>query len=255
MGIRDTLKKREEKREAAQNGGPSDLPEGVKRYVSMGSYGEVNKDGRTFVILAEPDDWYFYFVHEHKTYANNKTVHFFRKHTCLHSPKGTRANIDDYNSPGKDACISCKAGAPRKLYAMIPVYDLEYKTYRVIDTAEFHVMNLIADYDKIEKTMKKATKNPDYSIVGEAVFIKQADKTYSLESGDCSDEELAEAKKFIGTDFDYVELANFREESDIIAILHDSDSDRVNKSVLPAKGNADATPINDEPISDDDLPF
>jgi hypothetical protein len=231
MGIRDTLKKREEQREAAQNGGPSDLPEGVKRYVGMGSYGEVNKDGRTFILLADPDNWYFYFVHEDKKFENGRTQHAFKKHTCLHSPKEINADLLKYFKPGKDECISCKAKAKRKMYAMIPVYDLEYKTYRVIDTAEFHVNNIISDYDKIEKTMKKATKNPEYSIVGEAVHIKQVDKSYSMESGDATDEQLKEAQAFIGMAFDYVELANFREEDDIKTLLSEAVSG-VDTSVL-----------------------
>jgi hypothetical protein len=91
MGIRDTLKKREEQREAAQNGGPSDLPEGVKRYVGMGSYGEVNKDGRTFVLLADPDNWYFYFVHEDKTFDGKKSVHAFESiRAYIHRKKPTQ---------------------------------------------------------------------------------------------------------------------------------------------------------------------
>lgn len=243
MGIRDTLKKREEQREAAQNGGgPSDLPEGVKRYVGMGSYGEVNKEGRTFILLADPDNWYFYFVHEDKKFENNKTQHAFRKHTCLHSPKEVDADLTKFFKPNKDECISCKAGAKRKMYAMIPVYDLEYKTYRVIDTAEFHINNLIADYDKIEKTMKKATKNQEYSIVGEAVHIKQVDKSYSMESGDATDEQIEDAAKLIGTAIDYVELANFREEDDIKTLLAEANGDAINKSVL----NVSATDLAED---------
>lgn len=232
MGIRDTLKKREEQREAAQNGGNSEFPEGVTRYVRMGRHGEVNADGRTFILLADPDNWFFYFVHEDKKFENGRTQHAFKKHTCLHSPKEVDADLTKFFKPGKDECISCKAGARRKMYAMIPVYDLEYKTYRVIDTAEFHINNLIADYDKIEKTMKKATKNPDYSIVGEAVHIKQVDKSYSMESGDATDEQLEDAAKLVGTAIDYVELANFREEDDIKALLAEANDEAINKSAL-----------------------
>lgn len=236
MGIRDTLKKREEQRDAAANGGgPTDLPEGVKRYVSMGSFGEVNSEGRTFVILADPDEWFYYFVHMDKKFENGRTQHAFKKHTCLHSPKEINADLLRYFKPGKNECISCKAGAKRKMFAIIPVYDLEYGTYRVIDTVEFHVNNLIADYDKIEKTMKKATKNPDYSIVGEAVHIKAVDKSFSMESGDATDEQLEAAAKFIGTDFDYVELANFREVDDIIALLQEATDGSIDKSVLGAQ--------------------
>lgn len=231
MGIRDTLKKREEQREAAQNGGNNEFPEGVTRYVRMGKHGEVNAEGRTFILLADPDNWFFYFVHEDKTFDGKRTIHNFRKHTCLHSPQETNADLLKFFKPGKNDCISCKAGAKRKMYAMIPVYDLEYKTYRVIDTVEFHVNNIIADYDKIEKTMKKATKNPEYSIVGEAVHIKQVDKSYSMESGDATDEQLEEAAKFVGTDFGFVELANFREEDDIKALLTEA-VEGVDKSVL-----------------------
>ncbi|MGH0422128.1 hypothetical protein [Bacillus cytotoxicus] len=72
MGIRETLKKREEQREASQNGGNSEFPEGVTRYVRMGKHGEVNAEGRTFILLAEPDDWYFYFVHEDKTFDGKR---------------------------------------------------------------------------------------------------------------------------------------------------------------------------------------
>lgn len=243
MGIRDTLKKREEQREAAQNGGNSDFPEGVTRYVRMGKHGEVNSDGRTFIMLADPDQWYFYFVHEDKTFDGKRTIHAFKKHTCLHSPKEVDADLPKFFKPGKAECLSCKAGAKRKMYAMIPVYDIEYKTYRVIDTAEFHVNNLIADYDKIEKTMKKATKNPDYSIVGEAVYIKQVDKSYSLESGDATDEQLEAAKVFIDIDYGFLELANFREEDDIRKLLEEADDNKIDKSVL---GLEEVTPIEDE---------
>lgn len=232
MGIRDTLKKREEQREAASNGGGNEFPEGVTRYVRMGKHGEVNAEGRTFTLLADPDNWYFYFVHEDKTFDGKRTIHAFRKHTCLHSPKEIDADLTKFFKPGKAECISCKAGAKRKMYAMIPVYDLEYKTYRVIDTAEFHINNLIADYDKIEKTMKKATKNPEYSIVGEAIHIKQVDKSYSLESGDATDKQLTEAQAFIGTEFDFVELANFREMDDIKALLAEAEDRAIDKSVL-----------------------
>lgn len=248
MGIRDTLKKREEQREAAQNGGNSEFPEGVTRYVRMGKHGEVNADGRTFIVLADPDKWYFYFVHEDKTYDGKRTIHAFRKHTCLHSPKEVGADLTKFFKPGKAECLSCKAGAKRKMYAMIPVYDLEYQTYRVIDTAEFHVTNLIADYDKLEKALRKVTKNAEYSIVGEAVHVKQVDKSYSLESGDATDEQLEEAKKFIEVDYNFVDLANFREEADILKLLSEADAG-VDKPVLGSipKTQADeVTPIEDE---------
>lgn len=253
MSIRETLKKREEQREAAQSGG-NEFPEGVTRYVRMGKHGEVNAEGRTFVMLADPDDWYVYHVHEQKTFNGQRTIHHFRKHTCLHSPKEKRAKLEEFAKPGKDVCPSCKVGAPRKLYAMIPVYDLEYKTYRIIDTAEFHINNLIADYDKAEKMGRKF--NPNYTLVGEAIHIKQVDKSYSLESGDTTDEQLAEAKKFIGTDFDYVELANFREEDDIVKILSEADSEaKIDKSKIPNVAATKEEPAQTDGISDDDLPF
>ncbi|WP_232518266.1 hypothetical protein [Bacillus velezensis] len=50
MSIRDILKKREEERDKASSG-ESEFPEGVTRYVRVGSYGEINKDGRNLVIL------------------------------------------------------------------------------------------------------------------------------------------------------------------------------------------------------------
>ncbi|MCC8352541.1 single-stranded DNA-binding protein [Bacillus sp. AF23] len=254
MSIRDILKKREEERDKASSG-ESEFPEGVTRYVRVGSYGEINKDGRTLVILAQPDEWYIYFVHENKEYTGKGYDHKFRKHTCLHSPKD-KVDTDElqkYFRPGKDECISCKAGAQRKMFFMIPVYDPKYKTYRVIDIAEFHANNLIDDYDKAEKPAKKIL--PDYTLVGQAVHFKQADKTYSLETGDLPDEVLDEAKAFIGIDYKYEELANFREESDIVKLLHDA-KDGVKKSVLPPAegGNAGDNYEAHEP-SDGDLPF
>lgn len=269
MSIRDTLKQREAQRDAAVNGG-SEFPDGVTRYVRMGKHGEVNADGRTFVVLADPDNWFFYFVHEDKTF-NGKTTHHFRKHTCLHSPREIGSDIKAFFRPGKDACPSCKAGAKRKMYAMIPVYDAEYKTYRVIDTAEFHVNNIIADYDKLEKAMRKATKQADYSIVGEAVHIKQVDKSFALESGDIDlESDTAEQEffaninaNFVGIDYGYADLANFREESDIAEILQSaSDEAKLDKTFVatlstepketPASETTGGGPIE---IEDDDLPF
>lgn len=234
--IRDILKQREQQRDQASKG-DSEFPEGVTRYVRMGKHGEVNADGRTFVILAQPDDWFVYFVHEDKVFEG-KTIHKFRKHTCLHSPKEADADILKYFKPGKSECISCKAGAKRKMFFMIPVYDPQYKTYRVIDVAEFHANNLIADYDKAEKPAKKFNK--DYSLVGDAVFIKQSDKTYALESAELDDAVIEEAKSFIGMDFGYADLANFREESDIIEILLAADDNAVDKSGLPSGQQAQA---------------
>ncbi|MEH7521725.1 single-stranded DNA-binding protein [Bacillus sp. JJ1503] len=228
MSIRDILKQREQARDQASKG-DSEFPEGVTRYVRMGRHGEVNADGKTFVILAQPDDWYVYFVHEDKVFEG-KTVHKFRKHTCLHSPKEANADLLTYFKPGKSECISCKAGAKRKMFFMIPVFDPEYNTYRVIDVAEFHANNLIADYDKAEKPAKKFNK--DYSLVGDAVFIKQSDKTYALESAELDDAVIEAAKAFIGFDFGYADLANFREEADIITLLQEATDGSVDKSVL-----------------------
>ncbi|UOY86850.1 single-stranded DNA-binding protein [Bacillus glycinifermentans] len=251
MSIRDILKKREEDRDKAANG-ESEFPEGVTRYVRVGSHGEINKEGRTLVMLAPYEEWYVYFVHENKEYTGKGYDHKFRKHTCLHSPRST-VSVDElqkYFTAGKNECISCKAGAKRKMFFMIPVYDPKYKTYRVIDIAEFHANKLMDDFDKAEKPVKKI--QPDYTIVGQAVHFKQADKTYSLETGDLPDDVLEEAKAFIGIDYKYEELANFRDEEDILKILHDA-KDGVKKSVLPPLTEADNEISNE--ISDDDLPF
>lgn len=162
MSIRDILKKREEERDKAANG-ESEFPEGVTRYVRVGSHGEINKEGRTLVMLAPYDEWYVYFVHENKEYTGKAYDHKFRKHTCLHSPRST-VSVDElqkYFTAGKNECISCKAGAKRKMFFMIPVYDPKYKTYRVIDIAEFHANSLMADFDKAEKPVKKI--QPEYT--------------------------------------------------------------------------------------------
>ncbi|MGQ0416271.1 single-stranded DNA-binding protein, partial [Bacillus sp. HC-TM] len=128
--------------------------------------------------------------------------------------------------------------------------DLAYETYRVIDTAEFHINNIIADYDKAEKMGRKF--NPNYSLVGEAVHFKQVDKSYSLESGEATDEQVEKAKAFIGTEFGYEDLANYREEDDIITLLQDAEDEAIDKSKLPTAASNKGTPID---ISDDDLPF
>lgn len=231
MGIRDILKQREEQRNSNTGGGPSDLPEGVKRYIQAGSFGEINKEGKTVVLLAKPDDWFFYFVHEDKVFEG-KTIHKFRKHTCLHSPKAPAGDdILKFARPKGDVCPSCKVGAKRKMYAMIPVFDPEYGTYRVIDLPEFHINNLIDDIEKAEKMGKKF--NPEYSLVGEAVHIKQVDKSYSLESGDVTDEQTAAAKEFIDKDVEYEELAHFREVDNIVELLNEADDSSIDKSKLP----------------------
>ncbi|PAD72409.1 single-stranded DNA-binding protein [Paenibacillus campinasensis] len=257
MSIRDQLKKREEERNTPKGNGLNDgLPEGVTRYVRLGA--EL-KDGRQFVMLADPDSWFFYYCHEDGDFATRAT--YVRKHTCLHSPKAVGANFAAYQKPNGGACISCKAKAKRKLYFMIPVFDLEYKTWRVLDVKEFHVNNLIGDYDKLEKAAKKFNK--DYTIVGDVIKIgKTSDgKSYSLESGDA--EVPAEAAQFIGFAFPYEELANFREEDDIIALLNEADSDHIEKSVLPVGESSespgegtDATPTDDDaPPTTEELGF
>lgn len=251
MSIRDQLKQREEERSAPKGNGLNEgLPEGVTRYVRLGS--EL-KDGRQFVMLADPDSWYFYFCHEDGDFATRQT--FFKKHTCLHSPRGLGGDIKTFSRPNGGACISCKAKAKRKLYFMVPVFDLEYQTWRVLDIKEFHAMNLIGDYDKLEKAAKKFNK--EYTLVGDIVTIKKTSdgKSYSLESGD---EDVPEAAaQFIGFDFAYAELANFRDEDDIIALLNEADGSRIDKSVL---GNATLSANNapdDAPIeiNEDEIPF
>jgi hypothetical protein len=136
---------------------------------------------------------------------------------------------------------------------MIPVYDLEYGTYRVIDTAEFHINNIIADYDKAEKMGRKF--NPQYSLVGEAVHIKQVDKSYSLESGEATDEQVEKAKTFIGTEFGYEDLANFREESDVITLLQDAEDEAIDKSKLPTSSKNASNEVEPIEIEESELPF
>jgi hypothetical protein len=229
MSIREKLKQREKRRDAAANGG-NEFPEGVTRYVKLG---QELKNGKTFIMLADPDNWFWYYVHEDGDYATRST--YVRKHTCLHSPRGLGEDFDKYEKPNKDVCISCKAGAKRRLYFLMPVYDPQYKTWRVLDLKEYHAMNLIGDYDKLEKGAKKFNK--DYTLVEDAVIIsKSADgKTYTLDGADTEglEEHLEEAKKFIGIDFNYEELANFRELDEIVKILEEASDEHVDKSVLP----------------------
>lgn len=260
MSIRDQLKQREETRNTPKGNGINEgLPEGVTRYVRLSGNKSELGDGRQFVVLADPDNWFFYFCHEDGDYATRVT--YVKKHSCLHSPRGLGAELKAFTKPNGGACISCKAKAKRKLYFMIPVFDLEYKTWRVLDIKEFHAMNIIGDYDKLEKAAKKFSK--DYTVVGDVVNItKTSDgKSYSLGSGDA--EIPAEAAQFIGFDFPYAELANFRDEDDIIELLREADPDHVDKSVLTAAtaGGAPAqssTPTDaDAPldIDESDLPF
>jgi hypothetical protein len=272
LAIRDRLKKREEKRDQAANGGINGgLPEGVTRYVRLGGKAtELGKDGKTLVMLRNPDLWYFYYVHEDSNYSPYEV--YVKKHTCLHSPRQAPKTVEEaeemfakYEKPNGGACISDKARAKRNLYFMIPVYDPEYGTWRVIDTKEFHVNNILGDYDTIEKSARKFSK--DYTLVGDAFTIKKDDKTFSIESGDLDEKVIEAAQEFVDFDIDYEELANFRSEEDIIEILYEAHDDKVDKSVLPPKADkqakADESPTaeeateKDEPadISDDDLPF
>lgn len=262
MSIRDILKQREQARDQAASG-DSEFPEGVTRYVRMGRHGEVNSEGRTLIILAEPNDWFAYFVHEDKEYNGKGYTHKLRKHTCTHSPKEVNAQLASFFTPNGDVCPTCKAmksRRQRKLFFMIPVYDPEYKTYRVIDTGEFHANNLIADYDKAEKPVKRI--QPDYTLVGQPVHFKQVDKTYSLEVGDLSDEAIESAKAFIGMEYGYADLANFRETDDIIKLLHEADDEAINKEKIPqgtaptqASGNTALDSSGPIEVTDEDLPF
>ncbi|MEV2311965.1 single-stranded DNA-binding protein, partial [Paenibacillus larvae] len=112
----------------------------------------------------------------------------------------------------------------------------EYRTWRILDLKEFHAMNLIDDYDKLEKAAKKFAK--DYTLVGDVVLIQKTSdgKSYSLTSADIDEEILEEAQKFIGTDeIKYAELANFRDEEDIRKILEEAaefDDSKIDMSAL-----------------------
>lgn len=241
MSIRNKLKEREEARDkAAQGAGGginAGLPDGVTRYVKLG---QELKDGKTFVPLAEPDMWFFYYVHEDGDFATR--AQHVRKHTCLHSPHAAPASkeespdlFDKYVKANGAACISCRAKAKRKLYFMLPVFDPQYGTWRVLDLKEFHAGKLIDDYDKLEKAAKKFNK--DYTLVGDAVVIRKTSdgKSYSMEAGELDEAALEAARAFIGsTEINYEELANFRDEDDIRAILEAATEGHVDKSVLAA---------------------
>ncbi len=265
MGLRDKLKKRDEAREKAASGGiNAGLPEGITRYVRLS---QELKDGKDFVILRDPNLWYFYYVHEHGNYSPRET--YFQKHTCLNSPRKapeTEKEADEmfakFEKPNPKVCISDKAKAKRGLYFMVPVYDVELKVWRVLDLKEFHVNNLLSDMDKTEKAARKFDKS--YTMIGDVVTISKADKTYTITTADFEDDEAAkikaEAAKIDQSEIDYEELANFRDEADIIAILREATEGKVDKSVLPkdeAETNVDegATEIEPEELSDDDVPF
>lgn len=260
MGLRDRLKKREEKREQGQN----NLPEGVTRYVRLS---QELKDGKDFVILRDPNLWFFYYVHEDGDYATRAT--YVKKHTCLHSPRKapeTEKEADEmfmkYEKPNGDVCISDKAKAKRGLYFMIPVFDIEYGEWRVLDLKEFHVNNLMDDIEKTEKAARKFDKS--YTMIGDVVTFSKADKTYTVGSSDMDEAEAAKAieaaSKLDQSLIDYEELANFRDEADMISILREAADDKVDKSVLPAEAKEPAADTSAEPVADgdiqeDELPF
>lgn len=254
MSIRNKLQQREEARDKANGPGINEgLPEGVTRYVYLSK--ELAK-GKNFVMLADPDEWYFYYVHEDGDFATR--TNFFQKHTCIHSPKTVDVSkFDSYAKPNPSECLSCKAKAKRKLYFMVPVYDFEYKTWRVLDLKEYHAQNLVNDYDKLEKAAKKFNKA--YTLVGDAVSIKKTTdgKTYSLESAETEglEAELEAAKALLAEAFPYDDLAFFREEDSIREILLKGDDSKIDKSVLGGVAPV-TTPKADEapPITDADAP-
>ncbi|MFL1672155.1 single-stranded DNA-binding protein [Paenibacillus dendritiformis] len=248
MSIREKLKQREERRDQANGGNNGNLPEGVTRYVRLG---QELKDGKTFVLLADPDKWFFYYTHEDGDFATRST--YVRKHTCLHSPREVGEDFSKFEKPDKAACISCAAKAKRKLYFMVPVFDPEYNEWRVLDLKEFHASNIIGDYDKLEKAAKKFQK--DYTLVGDAVTISKTSdgKSYEMSSGELDDSVLETAKKLVGQPINYEELANFREPDDIAKILEEAAPEaKLDKSVLGA--TATAAPAND-PFADDGQPI
>jgi hypothetical protein len=292
MGLRDRLKQREEAREKAANGGiNAGLPEGVTRYVRLG---QELKDGKDFVILRDPNLWFFYYVHEDGDFTTRKT--FVKKHTCLNSPRKapeTEKEADEmftkFAKPNGKVCISDKAKAKRVLYFMVPVFDIELGTWRVLDLKEFHVNNLMDDMEKAEKAVRKFDKS--YTMVGDIVTISKADKTYTIGSAEVAETALSEelskqvakiaeddeeredkiadiikkaAQAIDQSEIDYEELANFRDEEDIIELLRQADGSKIDKSVLP-KLEENAVDEGSEPIeegdgepldiSDDDLPF
>ncbi|MBG9736466.1 single-stranded DNA-binding protein [Paenibacillus alvei] len=251
MSIREKLKQREEKRDQAANGGNNgNLPEGVTRYVRLG---QELKDGKTFVLLADPDKWYFYYTHEDGDFATRST--YVRKHTCLHSPREVGEDFTKFEKPDKAACISCAAKAKRKLYFMVPVFDPGYNEWRVLDLKEFHASKIIADYDGIVAAVSDATGQADYEHVGKGVSIaKTSDgRSYTMKSAKVDTKVIEAAKAVDVTSIDYAELANFREVDDITKILSEAtDEAKLDKSVLGVA--ATSAPAN-EPFADDGKPI
>ncbi|OYD08574.1 hypothetical protein [Paludifilum halophilum] len=232
MGIRDALKKREEKREEIRNNTdkPSDLPEGVGRFIRNN---ELNDEGRTFVILDDPDDWYFYFVHEDFQYKPYEV--FVKKHTCINSPRGLGSALENFEKKDGSKCLSCAAGIKRKLYFMVRLYDVEHDCFRIYDAKEFHAQNLVSAYDKIEKTARKFNK--EYTLVGDVVqMMKTSDgKSFTFDTAD--DVELTEAqqakvKELLAEKPDYEFLGKFRNEEDIRGIIAEAAEGHADKSVL-----------------------
>jgi hypothetical protein len=288
MGLRDRLKQREEARDKAANGGiNAGLPEGVTRYVRLG---QELKDGKDFVILRDPNLWFFYYVHEDGDFATRAT--YVKKHTCLHSPRKapeTEKEADEmfekFAKKNPKVCISDKAKAKRVLYFMMPVYDIALGTWRVLDLKEFHVNNLMTDIEKAEKAVRKFDKN--YTMVGDVVTISKTSdgKSYTIGSAEieetkASEEVLKAVAKFEGKDeyfdelaeaikeaagkvdqkeIDYEELANFRDEDDIIAILRQADDTKIDKSVLPAEEKSEpdtsSEPVDGEEGQEGDVSF
>jgi len=239
MSMREKLKQRKEKRSQAANEGLNgNLPEGVSRYVRLG---KELKDGKTFVLLADPDHWYGYFTHEDGDYAKRAT--YLRKHTCLHSPKST-AEVEDiaaFERPDKNKCISCAAKAKRRLYNMIPVFDPQYSEWRVLDVKEYHALNLLEDCEKLEKAARKFKE--DYKLVGDAVVISKTSdgKSYTISSGEVDDKVLAEAKKMLDIPIPYTDLVNFRSEEDMMKLLQEATPEAgLDRSVFETVLNDDA---------------
>src|SRR5690606_29548046 len=246
MGIRDALKRREEQREErrAAASQPSDLPEGVNRFIKNK---ELNGDGRAFVILDDPDDWYFYFVHEDFQYKPYEV--FVKKHTCMNSPRGLGENLEDYAKKDGAKCLSCAAGVKRKLYFMVRLYDVEHGCWRIFDAKEFHAQNLVNAYDKIERTAKKINKN--YTLIGDVVIMKKSSdgKSFTFESGDVelSDEQQKKVEELIKNRPNYEELANFRTEEDLRKIIEEAADGHADKSVL-GRGTSAPADVADEEV-------
>lgn len=259
--IRNALKKREEAREKAAKGNfESDLPEGITRYIKNQ---ELNGEGRVFLILDDPDNWFVYFVHDERNYKPYEV--YVKKHTCLHSPRELGEDFSQYDNKREAAkhCPSCKAGIRRRLYAMIRLFDVEYGTWRVYDSKEYHAQNLINAYDQIEETAKEF--QPDYSLVGQAVIMKKTSdgKSFTFAKAPKSEvpeESIEKAKELIVDKPSYADLANFREYDEVIEIVAEAHTDYApNKSAVYGTGSEskkpDAAPDPSQTITDNDLPF